>query len=847
MARGQLRLYLGSAPGVGKTFAMLNEGRRRHDRGTDVVVGFVETHGRPRTAEQIGDLEIVPRRRIEYRDTEFEEMDVDAVIARRPDFALVDELAHTNVPGAGHEKRWQDVEQLLAAGIGVISTLNIQHLESVNDVVERITGVKQRETIPDDVVRRADQIELIDQTPEALRRRMAHGNVYKSDRIDAALANYFRPGNLAALRELALLWLADRVDEGLEHYRERHNITEPWETRERVLVAITGAPGTEALIRRAARMAQRSRGELLGVHVRNDDGLAGGGRSDAVERHRQLLTDLGGEYHEVVASDVAAALAELARVENCTQLVLGASRRSRWAELVRGSVINRVIRLSGPIDLHIISQDTDEAESRQLRLRGRFFRRGSALPPRRRLAGLAIAALGLPLLTFWLSRGRGELTLASVLLLFLVLVVATAAIGGPLLAIATAVVAFLCANYYFTPPLHRLTIERRENVLALIVFLVVAGVVSAFVDAAARRARDAARARADAEMLARLAANVQYDDPLADLIVFVRSSFGLDGASVLVRNRGDAEGDGWRIEAGAGSSPPALPEEAQMTLPLGDDVVLALAGGRLTGADRQVLNAFAAQLTAARERARLAAAAAHATELTEANELRTALLQAVSHDLRTPLASIKASASSLRQTDIEWSAHDQAEFLETIEDETDRLTALVSNLLDMSRLQAGVLQPSLRAVNLEEVVPAAIASLGERADGMVVDVSEALPAVRADAALLERVVANLVENAMRWSPVDRPARITAGRVHDRVDVRIIDHGPGIKQSHREDVFQPFQRLGDHGGTGVGLGLAVARGFVRAMEGELIIEDTPDGGTTAVVSLGVAPMQPGAGS
>ncbi|MDQ1449962.1 MAG: two-component system, OmpR family, sensor histidine kinase KdpD, partial [Actinomycetota bacterium] len=406
---------------------------------------------------------------------------------------------------------------------------------------------------------------------------------------------------------------------------------------------------------------------------------------------------------------------------------------------------------------------------------------------------------------------------------------------------------FLCANYYFTPPLHRLTIERRENVLALIVFLVVAGVVSAFVDAAARRARDAARARADAEMLARLAANVQYDDPLADLIVFVRSSFGLDGASVLVRNTGDAEGDGWRIEAGAGSSPPALPEEAQMTLPLGDDVVLALAGGRLTGADRQVLNAFAAQLTAARERARLSAAAAHATELTEANELRTALLQAVSHDLRTPLASIKASASSLRQTDIEWSPHDQAEFLETIEDETDRLTALVSNLLDMSRLQAGVLHPSLRAVNLEEVVPAAIASLGERADGMVVDVSEALPPVRADAALLERVVANLAENAMRWSPVDRPARITAGRVHDRVDVRIIDHGPGIKQSNREDVFQPFQRLGDHGGTGVGLGLAVARGFMRAMEGELIIEDTPDGGTTAVVSLGVAPMDSGAGS
>jgi len=326
-------------------------------------------------------------------------------------------------------------------------------------VVERITGVKQRETIPDDIVRRADQIELVDMTPEALRRRMAHGNVYKSDRIDAALANYFRPGNLAALRELALLWLADRVDEGLEEYRERNSITEPWETRERVLVAITGAPGTDALIRRAARMAHRSRGELLGVHVRNDDGLAGSGRSDAVERHRQLLTDLGGEYHEVVASDVAAALAELARVENCTQLVLGASRRSRWAELMRGSVINRVIRLSGPIDLHVISQEKASGGEHQIRLRGRFFRRGSALTPRRRLAGLAIAVIGLPLLTFWLSAIRDDFTLGTVLLLYLLLVVATAAVGGPLLAIATAIVAFLCANYYFAPPLHQFTIE----------------------------------------------------------------------------------------------------------------------------------------------------------------------------------------------------------------------------------------------------------------------------------------------------------------------------------------------------------------------------------------------------
>src|SRR5437868_7029017 len=267
MARGSLRVYLGAAPGVGKTFAMLNEAGRRHARGTDVVVGFVETHGRPRTAEQIRELEVVPRKIIDYRGTQFEEMDVDAILRRKPKQVLVDELAHTNVPGSKNEKRWQDVEELLAAGIDVISTVNIQHLESVNDIVERITGVQQRETLPDEVVRKADQVELVDMTPEALRRRMAHGNIYKPEKVDAALANYFRPGNLAALRELALLWVADKVEDSLQSYMETHGITDAWETRERIVVALTGAPGGENVVRRGARMATRAKGDLLGVHI----------------------------------------------------------------------------------------------------------------------------------------------------------------------------------------------------------------------------------------------------------------------------------------------------------------------------------------------------------------------------------------------------------------------------------------------------------------------------------------------------------------------------------------------------------------------------------------------------
>src|SRR3954454_20132865 len=354
MARGTLRIYLGAAPGVGKTFAMLNEGARRGSRGTDVVVGFVETHGRPNTAAQLGDLEIVPRHVVTYRGCDFEEMDVDAVIARKPEVALVDELAHTNVSGSRNEKRWQDIDEILAAGIDVISTVNVQHLESMNDVVEEITGIKQRETVPDSVVRAADQIEIVDMTPQALRRRMAHGNIYPSEKVDASLANYFREGNLGALRELALMWVADRVDEALAVYRETHGIARPWETRERVVVAITGAPGGDDLIRRAARMAARAHGELVGVYVRSADGLRAP-PSDALEDQRRLLDELGGEYRVLASADVAASLVQFAQAQNATQIVLGASRKSRWTHMLRGSVINTVIRPSGTIEVHVIS------------------------------------------------------------------------------------------------------------------------------------------------------------------------------------------------------------------------------------------------------------------------------------------------------------------------------------------------------------------------------------------------------------------------------------------------------------------------------------------------------------
>jgi two-component system, OmpR family, sensor histidine kinase KdpD len=355
VARGTLRIHLGAAPGVGKTFAMLGEAHRRLSRGTDVVVGLVETHGRRRTAEQLEGLEILPRRQITHRGVTLSELDVEAVLARHPEVVAIDELAHTNVPGSRNPKRWQDVDEILAAGIHVLSTVNIQHLESLNDVVEQITGTTQQETVPDAVVRRADQIELVDMTPEALRRRLAHGNVYPEERVDSALGNYFRVGNLTALRELALLWLADRVDEGLRRYKAEHHIDHVWEARERVVVALTGGPEGETLIRRASRVAQRTaNGDLMAVHVLSSDGLTGASPA-ALRTQRELVESLGGSYHQVVGDDVAAALLDFARSVDATQVILGTSRRSRWARAVRRGINGQVIADSGEIDVHIVT------------------------------------------------------------------------------------------------------------------------------------------------------------------------------------------------------------------------------------------------------------------------------------------------------------------------------------------------------------------------------------------------------------------------------------------------------------------------------------------------------------
>ena len=831
MTRGRLRIFLGAAPGVGKTYTMLDEAHALRVKGRDVVVGFVETHGRADTQARVGDLEVVPRRRARYRDTVFEEMDLAAVLARHPEVALVDELAHTNVPGSGHEKRWQDVDELLDAGIDVTTTLNIQHLESLNDVVLSITGVLQRETIPDEVVRRADEIELIDLTQEGVRDRLAAGKIYPAERVDAALANYFRPGNLSALRELALSWTADRVDETLARYRNTQGIVDLWETKERVVVAIAGVPSGDAIVRRAARIAMRSHAELLGVHVIPTDGLTSES-SDDLATQRSLLEDLGGSYHEVLGDDVGDALIAFAKGENATQIVLGASSRSRLDQIKRGSPLLGVIRKAGSVDVHVISHEHANPPAPSRRHRG-----VATISGRRTVAALLTAAVGLPFSTVLMRAGGADFGLENVLLVFVAICVLVALIGGAIPALAVSLVAFSVANWFFVYPLHTWSIARASDVVALVVFLGVSSAVGLLVGVSTKRGADARRARAQAEGLAAaiVASPASGVGVIEGVVNRIRDTFGLEAVAVF-----EQSGDSWEVLAGAGRPPMSRPSDAADLIAISEVTLLGLRGGRLTVDDRAVLHAFAGHIGRLIERRALETEALASESMAQADRLRTALLGAVSHDLRTPIAAVKASVTSLLETEVDWSPEQVNSFLKAILQDTERLNRLVGQLLDASRVQAGAVHVFFRAVGVEEVVNSALSGISQGLERVVVDVPEMLPDVQTDPGLLERVVANLIENALAWSPEDSSVVVTAGLVAGRVDLRIVDRGSGILTTDRERIFQPFQRLGDSArGSGVGLGLAVARGFLEAMGNELMIDDTPGGGTTMSIGLKVA--------
>jgi two-component system sensor histidine kinase KdpD len=720
----------------------------------------------------------------------------------------------------------------------VISNVNIQHLESLNDVVRQITGVEQRETVPDEVVRRADQVELVDMAPEALRRRMAHGNIYPPEKIDAALANYFRVGNLSALRELALLWLADKVDEQLERYRADHGIAGTWEARERVVVALSGGPEGDTLIRRAARIAARTKGaDLLAVYVTSSDGLTEADPAN-LARQRALVESLGGTYHQVVGDDIPHALLDFARGVNATQLVLGASSRGRFAQMLSRGVGVITTALSGPIDVHMVTHERVGQGRRRLPAAG-------GLTARRRIAGFAAAAVGLPLLTVLGTSLRGQLSLPSDILTVLVVVVAAAILGGFWPGIAAAVAGFLLLNYYFTEPYHTFGISHPDNVLALVVFVVVAVAVSAVVDLAARRTREAARAAADAELLFNLAGDVlRGEHALAALLDRLRETFGQESVTLLEHRPGmpltparQRDPHSWQVVATVGGKPCTSPDEGDTDIPVGEELALVLRGRSLPAADRRILEAFAAQAAAALRQQRLAEEAERTRPLAEADRMRTALLGEVGHDLRTPLASARAAFDTLANPNVAWTGEERAGLVATVKDSLERLDRLVTNLLDLSRWQAGALGIHTRPLAVEEVIPRVLDDLGPQASHVRVSLPGGLPKVVADPALLERILANLAANAVRYSPADKPVLLAASSYNDRVELRIADRGPGIPPSDRDRVLQPLERPGDRDHrTGADLSPALARELTEAMHGTLVPDDTPGGGLTMILTL-----------
>lgn len=814
-------MYLGAAPGVGKTHAMLEEGVRRAGRGADVVVGLLDDSARQGIGALAAGFERAPTAR---GPSGVPELDVEALRQRQPQVVLVDNLAHRIDARCG---RWDSVDELLSDGIDVITTVNISNLESMSDIVAGITGTASSETVPDSVVRGADQIELVDMSPEALRRRLAHGHIYPPDQVDIALANVFRPEVLGKLRQLSLLWLADRVEEQIERQLLLDDPDDTRSVRERVVVAL-GGHGGDRLVRRAARIAGRTGAQLVGVHVVS----AGHTPGRDLERQRGLLVGLGGVYREIVGDDVAQALAAFARVEQATQLVIGAVPRDAGSPK-GSSVVSELIDGIGSVDVHIVATDIADQPVEPLRT----GRSGPARPRRMQTAAWALCILGLPLLTAILVSARRHVSVGSALMFDLCLVMAVAALGGVRAGLVASVGAFGLTNWFLTPPLHTVTVGDAQNVVALTVFVLVTVVVSFLVDRAARRSREAAAARAEAAALARSAATlVGAHDPLPDLLEQLRATFGLASASVF-----ELTGQGWWPTHVSGHPELLDPTEGtSIDISADGKLRLVVSDNALRPEQLEVLRAFADQLAMAVEARRLRVDAANADLLVEANALRTALLQAVSHDFRTPLATIKASASGLLHTDATFSESDRRLLLVDIDDAADRLDRMVRDLLDMSRLQVGALDLTLRSVALEEVVAAALSGLAAPPGRVEVDVPDSLPTVLADAALLERAVANLVSNAMAWSPADSAVKVQAGRIGSAIDLRVVDRGPGIPRDERERIFLPFQRLGDRSNdAGVGLGLAIAKGFIEAMGARLTIDDTPGGGLTMAIRLQIA--------
>ncbi len=858
-ARGKLTIFFGAAPGVGKTYSMLEAARREvEDQKRDMVVGIVETHGRYDTGALLIGLELLGRRQVEHRGIKLEELDLDAALARRPQLILVDELAHTNAPEMRHPKRWQDVEELLDAGIDVFTTLNVQHLESLNDVVAQITGIVVRETVPDAVFDKAYEVRVVDLPVDELLERLHEGKVYVPAQAAYAVQNFFREGNLIALRELALRRTAERVDAKMRGYKAAHGIEETWHTGERVLVCISPSPHSAHLVRAARRMATSLHGELVGLYVETPVAL----RISAADRERlaqnlRLVESLGGEAVTLRGDDAAAETVAYARKRNVTKIVVGKPTHARWRDILRPSFLDDVVRKSREIDVYVIS--------------GAPGRSSDAPPAPRRgaqgrpllTAGQALGTTAIVVATTLLSHfGFGRDKLADVAMLYLLGVMIVSLRFSYSAALLAAVLSVLAFDFFFVPPYYSFAVSDLSHVLTFAVLFVVAVVVSNLT----KRVRDQAdsareRERRTASLYAisrELGVTHSPARLLESAARHLREVFAVKVAILLPVEDGMLEpgfadegtlGEGdkdlgvaewaWLHQQPAGAGTDTLPLSGALFLPLrgsrgrvGVVALYASATSRLGDPEEQhLLNAFAGLIGSAIERTQLAEEARRATLRAETEQLRNALLSSVSHDLRTPLAVVTGATTALLDAGGPRDERSRRELLETARQEAERLNRLVGNLLDMTRLEAGALKVRKEPQPIEEVVGAALNRMEDRLRGREVrtSVPRDLPLVPFDSALIEQVLVNLLENATKYTPAGSPIDVSVEGTESEVRVEVSDRGPGVSPENVERVFDKFYRVREGEGGGVGLGLTICRGIVSAHGGRIWVEPRPGGG------------------
>ena len=869
---GKLRIFVGAAPGVGKTYEMLQTASARRSDGYDIVIGVAETHGRKETEALLEGLEIIPKKRIEYKGQSLEEMDLDALIARHPQIALVDELAHTNAPGSRHPKRYLDVEELLNRGIDVYTTVNIQHIESLNDIVAQITRVRVRETVPDAVFDRADAVELVDLTPNDLIQRLKEGKVYLPKQAERALAHFFSPANLTALREIALRRTADRVDDDLVTQMQARAISGPWPAGDRLLVCVSEDRRAAGLVRYTKRLADRLHAPwtAISVETRRSLGFSEEQR-DRVADTLRLAEGLGGDAITVPGSDrVADDVMVFARANNVTQIIIGKSLRTRWFEVLHGSVVRDLLRKSGNISVHVIAGEELDAEP--IAKKTVSAAESSASIDVRPYAGALVAVAA--------ALGVGEAIqpwfgIENVDLVFMASIVAVAVRFGLLPSVLASIASSLAYNFFFLPPIYTFTISDPKNLAALVFFTIVAIGIS---NVAARgraqmvTARERVRAVESLYTFSRKLAGVgSLDDILwatayqTALMLKVRVVLLLPENGVITVKTGYPPEDildqadiaaakwSWQNDRSAGRGSDTLPGAKRLFLPMrtgrGPIGVIGIdrdkSGPFLSPDERRLLDALIDQGALAIERVQLVDEMDRVKRTDERDRLRSALLTSISHDLKTPLAAILGTADALRNLSSKLSEAERNDLLATIIDESERLNRFIANLLDITKLESGAIVPNAAPHDLGEIVGSAL----QRASKILaqhridLDLAAGLPMLDLDAVLFEQVLFNLLDNAAKYAPAGTAIRIQARRDRDLVYLQILDEGEGIPPNDLDHIFDKFYRAqkGDHVRAGTGLGLAIARGFIEAMRGTLTAANRTDGdGAVLTITLPVPP-------